>query len=165
MEARSPTRAAAGPVIAQAGAAAASIVCVAAREGGDGTAAAQAAALAARLERLAAEDADAFAQACAALAAAGESTPSASRDFELGRTLDRAAAIPLEIAEACADVATLARDLAERIDPATAPDLEAAARLASGAARAAAHLVEVNLVVGREDERVTRARAAAAAAE
>jgi formiminotetrahydrofolate cyclodeaminase len=163
VEAAGPTRAAAGPVIAQAGAAAASIVSAAAREAGDGAVSAQAAALAARLERLAAEDADAFARARAALAAALQSTPSAKRDFELGRTLDRAAAIPLEMAEACADVATLARDLAERCDPSFAPDLEAAARLASGAARAAAHLVEVNLVIGREDERAARARAAAEA--
>jgi formiminotetrahydrofolate cyclodeaminase len=58
-------------------------------------------------------------------------------------------------------VAILARSLADRLDPAVAPDLEAAARLAAGAARAAAHLVEVNLVVGEDDERVRRARRAA----
>jgi formiminotetrahydrofolate cyclodeaminase len=163
VDAAGPKRAAAGPVIAQAGAAAASIVCAAARDAGDGTAAAQAVALRARLERLAAEDADALAAARSALASVAEGPPSDARDFELGRTLERAAAVPLEIAEASADVAALARDLAERIDPSLAPDLEAAARLASGVARAAAHLVEVNLVVGQADERAARARAAAAA--
>jgi len=163
VDAAGPTRAAAGPVIAQAGAAAASIVCAAAREAGDGTAAAQAVALRARLERLAAEDADALAAARVALAAAADGPTSDARDFELGRILARAAAVPLEIAESSADVAALARELADRIDPGLGPDVEAAARLASGAARAAAHLVEVNLVVGHEDERAARARAAAAA--
>jgi formiminotetrahydrofolate cyclodeaminase len=91
--------------------------------------------------------------------------PDDRRDFALGTLLERAAAIPLAIAEACADVATLARELADRLDPALGPDLEAAALLAAGAARGAAHLVEVNLVVSPEDERARRARAAAAAVE
>jgi formiminotetrahydrofolate cyclodeaminase len=70
--------------------------------------------------------------------------------------------VPLAIAEACADVVVLARALADRLDPALGPDLETAALLAAGAARAAAHLVEINLAVGSDDERAVRARAAAA---
>jgi formiminotetrahydrofolate cyclodeaminase len=58
-------------------------------------------------------------------------------------------------------VGVLARALAERVDPAQGPDLEAAALLAGGAARAAAHLVEINLAVGEDDERARRARRAA----
>jgi formiminotetrahydrofolate cyclodeaminase len=151
----------AGPATAQAGSAAASVVAAAARLAGDPTGASQAESLAQRLTKLAAEDAEALA---AARAAFPESEPDASdprRDFAFGKVLDRAAAAPLAIAEACADVATLARALAERVDPAFAPDLEAAARLAGGAARAAAHLVEVNLAVGEDDERARRARRAA----
>jgi methenyltetrahydrofolate cyclohydrolase len=160
--------AAAGPATAQAGAAAATVTAAAARTGGDATGAAQAASLAARLERLAAEDVEAYAVALAALPAAESpepqepAEPDARRDFALGTALDHAAAVPLAIAEACADVVVLARSLAERLDPALAADLEAAALLAAGAARGAAHLVEVNLVVGTDDERAVRARAAAA---
>jgi formiminotetrahydrofolate cyclodeaminase len=151
----------AGPATAQAGAAAALVVAAAARDAGDRTGAAQAESLAARLARLAEEDAEALAAARAAFPDSEPAVPDPRRDFALGKVLDRAAAAPLAIAEACADVADLARGLAERVDPAFAPDLEAAARLAGGAARAAAHLVEVNLAVGADDERARRARRAA----
>ena len=152
----------AGPATAQAGSAAAAVVAAAARVAGDGAAAAQAAALEARLAKLAVEDAEAYEAAVAALPHEPPAAPDDRRDFALGTLLDRAAAVPLAIAEACADVAYLARDLVQRLDPALAPDLEASARLAAGAARAAAHLVEVNLVVAPEDDRARRARAAAA---
>jgi formiminotetrahydrofolate cyclodeaminase len=75
--------------------------------------------------------------------------------------LDRAAAAQLEIAEACAHVAILARALAEHVDPALGHDVEAAARVAGGAAKAAAHMVEIKLALGEDDERVRRARRAA----
>jgi formiminotetrahydrofolate cyclodeaminase len=153
--------AAAGPATAQAGAAAAHVVAAAAREAGDATGAAQADALATRLTRLAQEDADALEEARAAFPADEPEASDPRRDFAFGKVLDRAAAAPLAIAEACADLADLARSLAARIDPALGPDLEAAARLAGGAARAAAHLVEVNLAVGVDDERARRARRAA----
>lgn len=117
--------------------------------------------LASRLERLAVEDAGIHATAVSALAATEPATHSPQRDFALGTLLDLAADAPLAIAEACADVAGLARELAERVDPALGPDLEAAARLAVGAARGAAHLVEINLVVGEDDPRAVRARAVA----
>jgi formiminotetrahydrofolate cyclodeaminase len=74
--------------------------------------------------------------------------------------LDDAAAVPLAIAEACADVALLARELAGQVDGGSAGDVEAAALLAAGAARSAAHLVEINLVVTPGDARLQRARAA-----
>ena len=75
--------------------------------------------------------------------------------------LDRASAIPLEIAEACADVAALAGELAETGEDDSRPDAAVAAVLAAAAAQAAVRLVEVNLAVGADDARVTRARAAA----
>jgi formiminotetrahydrofolate cyclodeaminase len=153
--------AAAGPATAQAGAAAAYVIAAAAREAGDATGAAQAEALATRLTRLGEEDEDALAAARAAFPDAEPEASDARRDFAFGKVLDRAAAAPLAIAEACADVGILARALAERVDPAQGPDLEAAALLAGGAARAAAHLVEINLAVGEDDERARRARRAA----
>jgi formiminotetrahydrofolate cyclodeaminase len=151
----------AGPATAQAGAAAAFVVAAAARGAGDATGAAQADALATRLLRLAEEDEEALAAARAAFPDAEPEASDPRRDFAFGKVLDRAAAAPLAIAEACADVVVLARSLAERIDPAVGPDLEAAALLAAGAARAAAHLVEINLTVGAEDARARRARRAA----
>lgn len=153
--------AAAGPATAQVGAAAATVVAATARVAGDATGASQAEALAVRLRRLAEEDADALVAARAAFPETEPETSDPRRDFAFARVLDRAAAAPLAIAEACADVAILARSLADQVDPALGPDLEAAARLASGAAKAAAHLVEVNLAVGEDDERVRRARRAA----
>lgn len=162
MEAPRPGKpAAAGPATAQAGAAAASIVAAAARHVGDATGAAQGSALETRLLRLATEDADAYAAAVDAFPSEAHETSDPRRDFAFGTVLDRAAAVPLAIAEACADVVVLARDLAGRLDPALAADLEASALLAGGAARAAAHLVEINLVVGPDDERARRARRAA----
>jgi formiminotetrahydrofolate cyclodeaminase len=137
------------------------VVAATARVAGDATGASQAEALADRLRRLADEDADALAAAREAFPDAEPATSDPRRDFAFARVLDRAAEAPLAIAEACADVAILARSLADRLDPALGPDLEAAARLAAGAAKAAAHLVEVNLVVGEDDERVRRARRAA----
>jgi formiminotetrahydrofolate cyclodeaminase len=158
---RTESPAAAGPATAQVGAAAASVVAATARVADDATGASQAEALAERLRRLAEEDAEALAAARAAFPETEPETSDPRRDFAFARALDRAAAAPLAIAEACADVVVLARSIAERVDPALGPDLEAAAQLAGGAARAAAHLVEVNLVVGNDDERVRRARRAA----
>ncbi len=158
---RNERPAVAGPATAQAGAAAASVIAEVARRAGDSTGASQAEALAERLRRLAVEDADALEAARAAFPESEPETSDPRRDFAFARVLDRAAAAPLAIAEACADVTILGRSLADRLDPVLGADLEAAARLAGGAAKAAAHLVEVNLVVGEDDERARRARRAA----
>jgi formiminotetrahydrofolate cyclodeaminase len=154
---------AAGPAAALAGSAAASIIAGAARAADDGTHAAQATALGERLTRAAGADAEALAAARAGLAAppAGDERG----DFALGRALERAAAVPLLIAEACADLVALARVLEPLVAADHAPDVHAAAMLAAGAAHAAAHLVEVNLGVGPDDARLARARAAVAAAD
>src|SRR5581483_1719166 len=149
----------AGPAAAEAGAAAAVVVAATARELGDGQSTAQAVALGVRLRRLALEDAAAYAAAVAAFPAAAPARSDERRDFALGTLLERAADVPLAIAEACADVALLARAIAAN-ESAHSADLEASARIAAGAARAAAHLVEINLTVRDGDARADRARAA-----
>jgi formiminotetrahydrofolate cyclodeaminase len=124
-------------------------------------AAAQASALQARVSRLAPLDADAYEAVLDAFARPPDASP---RDWELGRTLDHAAEIPLRVAEAAADVAELAALAAERGDPRRRPDAVAAALLAEAGARAAAHLVAVNLASASGDGRVERAERAAATA-
>lgn len=147
---------AAGPTTAQVGSAAARVVAAAAP---DGASAAQAAALAARLESLAVRDREVLDAARSALDGASPDADDERRDFALGRKLEAAADVPLAIAEACADVASLARELAPLASVAGGGDLQSAALLAEGAARAAAYLVEINLVA--DDARIARARAAA----
>lgn len=161
------TAPAAGSAAALVGAIAAAVTAKVARFSNAPAEAAQAAALQTRLVRLAPADAEAFAAARAALADASDDGDERS-DFRLGQMLARASALPLEIAEACADVAAVAGMLARSADPALQPDAASAALLAAAGAHAAALLVETNLAVAPGDPRATRAhdaaRAAAAAA-
>jgi methenyltetrahydrofolate cyclohydrolase len=130
--------------------------------------AAQALTLQDRAGSLAGTDAEAWDDALAALRAAADPTESeangARGDLELERKLERAAAIPLEIAELGADTAVLAAHAGAHGDLAYRADAAAAAALAAGGARAAAHLVEVNLGVRPGDERLERARTSEKAA-
>lgn len=132
--------------------------------------AAQALTLQDRASALAHSDARAWEDALAALRAAADPTPPDAdrngqrRDDELEQKLERAAAVPLEIAEIGADTALLAAQAGEHGDLAYRADASAAAALAAGGARAAAHLVEVNLGVRAGDSRLARARASEAAA-
>jgi methenyltetrahydrofolate cyclohydrolase len=132
--------------------------------------AAQALTLQDRASALTHSDAEAWDEALAALRAAADPMPDhvyrngPSRDFELEQKLERAAAIPLEIAEIGADTALLAAQAGEHGDLAYRADASAAAALAAGGARAAAHLVEVNLGIRTGDERLARARASETAA-
>ena len=152
-----------GSAAALAGALAAAIAVKGARASGDDASAAQASALAARLVNLAAVDADALGAARGALADASAGGD-VRRDFGLGQALAHAAAVPLEIAEACADVAALAGGLADSVVPDLQPDCRSASWVAAAGARAAAHLVEVNLAMQTDDDRAERARFAAAVA-
>jgi formiminotetrahydrofolate cyclodeaminase len=114
-----------------------------------------------RVGPLAAADAMAFREAIRALG--GEQrTETGTRPLELGPALARAAEIPLRIAETAADVAALAVLVAERANPDVRPDAAAAAALAEAGARAAAHLVEVNLGAMPDDARAAAARSHAA---
>ena len=135
-------------------------------------AAAQANTLRERVAPLAQRNVEAYAAAVARLRAAGAEDGDAEAEGggeDLGVLLERAARIPLEIAEAAVDVAALAAVVAERGEQALRADAVAGALLAQGVARTAATLVEVNLGTTESDERVTRAQgfagAAAAAAD
>jgi formiminotetrahydrofolate cyclodeaminase len=120
---------------------------------------AQALAIADRSARLAPLDADAWEAAAEALRAVSSGKEQAGDGLEAA--LGRAAAIPLELSELGADIAALGALAAEHCEPAYRADAAAAAALASGATRAAAHLVEVNLTVHRDDQRLARALASA----
>ena len=142
---------AAGSAAAIVAAVAAAIVAKAAWRANDLGAAAQALALAGRLTLSRSLDADVFAVAREALQQVAQRTEgtvpvSRSRDFQLGRTLAEAAAVPLAIAEAAADVALLAAEVARNShESELREDATSAAMLAEGAASAAAHLVSINL--------------------
>ncbi|MFL5966947.1 MAG: cyclodeaminase/cyclohydrolase family protein [Gaiellaceae bacterium] len=157
--------AASGSAAAMTAATAAAVIALTARatQAGGGGIAAQALALRGRLVGLAEWNAEVYAVSVAALADASGGGDE-RRDFELRTVLDRAAEVPLAIAEAAADVALLAAAAAPIVTPAVEPDALAAAALAAGAAAAAARLVEVNLGAAPGDERTRRARAAASRA-
>jgi formiminotetrahydrofolate cyclodeaminase len=123
-----------------------------------GGVAAQAQALVERVLPLVHADAHAWEQATAALEETG------AGDSVLERKLEAAAAIPIRIAEAAADAASLAEVAAERGEGAYRADAVAAAVLAAAGAEAAAHLVAVNLAVRGGDERLARVRASEEAA-
>jgi formiminotetrahydrofolate cyclodeaminase len=86
-----------------------------------------------------------------------------ARDAAIAAALGAAAEVPLQIAEAAAEVAVLARALAVAGKPALRGDALAGADLAAGACRAAARLVEIDLEGAQGDPRLARARAAIAA--
>jgi formiminotetrahydrofolate cyclodeaminase len=119
---------------------------------------AQAERLRRRTAPLAQSDADVYEEALAALHLPEQLEPEV-RDMALAQVLARAAEIPLVIAEAGADVACLAAEVADRGAPNRRGDAIAAALIGEAAARAAANLVAINLTVTPDDERVLRARA------
>lgn len=127
---------------------------------------AQASSLADRAVALAGTDGVAWEQALTALRGAeASSTDDARRDFRLEQALDAAAAAPLEIASLGADTVALASLAAEHCEGTYRADAAAAAALAAGAARAASHLVRVNLGVRASDPRFARALASEQAAD
>jgi formiminotetrahydrofolate cyclodeaminase len=118
---------------------------------------AQAETLRARLLPLADEDARAYESVLVALRLPEELEREA-RDAAIGEALSRAADVPLTIAETALDVSTLAAELAERGNPNLRGDAATAALLAEAAVRATANLVEINLAMREDDERIARAR-------
>ena len=125
---------------------------------GAGAAIAQAERLRLRTAPLAQSDAEAYEEALAALHLPEQLEPEV-KDMTLGQVLSRAAEIPLAIAEAGADVACLAAEVADRGAPERRGDAIAAALIAEAAARSAANLVAVNLTMTPDDERLLRAEA------
>ena len=118
-----------------------------------------------RLLELAESDADVYEPVIAALRLP-ERHPLRERKLDDARS--HAAEVPLESAEAAAEVAVLAAECARVGNEHLTGDAVTGALLAEGACRAAAQLVEINLV-GRVDPRLARAteatRRAAAARE
>ena len=154
-----------GAMAALTGALAAGLIEMAARNSPQwemrGAVTAQAKVLRERLTELGPLNDEVYAHALAALnlpAAVGADAANAV----LGPSLERAAAFPLAIAEAASNVAELAAVVAEEGDHGVRADAAAAAMLALGATRAAAHLVEINLGVLEHDERLLRATRLAA---
>jgi len=151
-----------GSVAAVVGAMAASLAAMVARfsteqwEDAAG-AVAQAEALKARLLPLADEDARAYENVLLALRMPKELDEEV-RDAAIGDALSRATDVPMAIAEASLDVATLAAELAERGNPNLHGDAVAAVFLADAAVRTSANLVEINLATREGDERLERAR-------
>jgi len=119
---------------------------------------AQAEALRARVLPLADEDAKAYENFLVARRMSDE-VDAETRDAAVGDALSRAADVPLAIAEAALDVASLAADLAERGNPNLRGDAATAALLTEAAVRATANLVEINLATREGDERIERVRA------
>jgi methenyltetrahydrofolate cyclohydrolase len=132
---------------------------MAARFAGLDDAAARAAAL--RREALDLADADLLAYA-PVLAALRLPADNPGRTEALAAAQSAAADVPLAIAEAAASVAALAREVAAEGKPGLRGDALAGSDIATGAARAAARLVEINLAGAADDPRVARAREAVA---
>ncbi len=122
-----------------------------------GGAVAQAQALQERAAPLAEADAEAY-EAVLAARRAPKNRPHGERDALLRQALDRAAEVPLLIAEVAADVAALGALVTEKGNPNVAGDAATGAVLAEAAARAAANLVAINLGTTDGDPRLSRAR-------
>jgi methenyltetrahydrofolate cyclohydrolase len=118
---------------------------------------AQAEALRARVLPLADEDARAYESFLLARRMSKDFDPQV-RDAAIGEALSRAADLPLAIAEAALDVASLAADLVERGNPNLHGDAATAVLLSEAAVRATANFVEINLATREGDERIERAR-------
>ena len=113
----------------------------------------QAEAFRARVAPLAQADAEVYREGLTALRRR-EALEERYRDQQLRAALERAAEIPLKIAEAGSDLACLAALLVENGNPEVRADAAAASLLAEGGARAAAKLVEINLGTTEDDPRV-----------
>jgi formiminotetrahydrofolate cyclodeaminase len=124
---------------------------------------AQAERLRRRTAPLAQRDAEAYEEALAAMRLPERVEPSV-RDATVGGALSQAADVPLAIAEAGADAASLAVLIADRGALDRRADAVTAAVLAAAGASAAAALVAVNLTVSAGDERVATAEGLAAIA-
>ena len=120
-----------------------------------GGAVAQADTLRQRALQLAQSDAVAYEDALAMLANVEHIEPD-RRDTAIQDALARSAEIPLLISQTACDVSHLAADVAEAGNPELGADAAVAAVLAGAAARAAGHLVDVNLATVPEDERAAR---------
>jgi formiminotetrahydrofolate cyclodeaminase len=120
-----------------------------------GGAVVQADMLRARALSLAQADAVAYEDALTTLKDIDQIKPD-RRDAAIQEALIRSAEVPLLISQTACDVSLLAADVAQAGNPEVGADAGVAALLAEAAARAAGHLVEVNLATIPEDERTAR---------
>jgi formiminotetrahydrofolate cyclodeaminase len=88
----------------------------------------------------------------------GGSGAEAERDEKLRDALERAADLPLRIAEAAAAITELAALACERAQPSVRAHALVALLLAEASTRAAATFVEVNLATAERDPRIADAR-------
>jgi methenyltetrahydrofolate cyclohydrolase len=123
----------------------------------------QAAALRSRCLRLADDDARAYAGYVAAARMPREPDPQ-PRQQALRAALDRAAAVPLELAATAAELAWLAGELTRSGSRRLRSDAATAALLAAAVAGSAAIFVAENVRGGPGDSRISQAHAAAAEA-
>ncbi len=108
--------------------------------------AASASALGARLAALVKEDADSYSLVSAAYKLSKESPEqTAARDAAIQTALMKAAAVPLETARACVQVAQLAAACARRGNTNAVSDAGVAALLAEAACKGAAYNVRINI--------------------
>src|SRR5262245_19756944 len=135
----------------------AGLVAMAARASEDTGAIAQAELIRERVTPLAAADARAYGDALTSIRSPSGETGE-QRDESIRSALVHAAEVPLQIAEAAANTASLAASVAERGSQAVRADAAAAALLSAAAARAAANLVAINLAAGSDNDLVARAR-------
>lgn len=117
----------------------------------------------ARVAPLAQADAEAYVEALSALRNP-EELGARYRDQKLQAALERAAKIPLQIAEAGSDLACLATLLVEHGNAEVRAAAAAASVLAEGGTRAVAKLVEINLGATDDDPRVRHVRSLVAVA-
>ncbi len=141
------------------------------RKGWDGAAGAraQAQSLRTRALRLVDRGTRAHAEAMETLAERGPrarvgAERSETRDWRLGQAVRQAAQPPLELSACALSVAQLAELISSHAAGEVRADAVVAAQLAAAAARAGAHLVEINLVVGGDRQPAVQARELAEAA-
>lgn len=150
-----------GSVAAVAVAMAAGLVAMSARLAHDwpqaGEVVERAEALRSLVSPLAVADAEAYANVLEAL----RLPPGSTREAEVAATLSQAADVPLAVAEAASEVATLAALVAQAGSAHLRGDAVVAAEIAEAGARGAAELVVINLG-NRDDARVRRAKDLAA---
>jgi formiminotetrahydrofolate cyclodeaminase len=96
---------------------------------------------------LAEQDAEAYQAVLAAFALPRQPDPQVRRG-QIRRSLERAAQVPVQIAEIASDIATEAIELVKRGNPNLRGDAFTAAALAAAAARSAAELVRLNVELG-----------------
>ena len=117
----------------------------------------------ARVAPLVQADADVYSDALTILRRR-EEVAERYRDQTMRDTLEKAAEIPIKIAEAGCDLASLAALLVENGNPEVRADAAVACVLAEGGTTAAAMLVETNLGATEGDPRVRHVRTLVAAA-